>query len=189
VKARFILQKPGAVNDFLNAEDFHLFVKPSISSDRQLAKQIFEAYQHFRLDYQAAYFSFKLERLRTIDVWTTSIAKFSLMLAGLLALGEVILLLGDAGRRESNLSWLVGALALSAALISAAIRVVRSAKAISEETETYASKWISLKILADSFQSLTSHNKKLECMIETERICVDELRAFIRTFSKSDYLL
>jgi hypothetical protein len=189
IKAKFILQKPGALNDFLNAEDSNLFVKPSVCPDKRLAQEIFEAYQHLRLDYQAAYFSFKLERLRTVDIWTTSVANFSLLLAGLLALGEVILLIFEGGRQESNLSWLVGALALSAALISAATRVVRSAKAISEETETYANKWVSLKILGDSFKKATNSHRKLECMIETEKICVDELRVFIRTFSKSDYLL
>ncbi len=190
VKAKFvILEMPGTMNDFLNAEDFELFVKPSVCSDISLAQQILEAYQDLRLDYQARYFSLKKEMVRTIDVWTNSIAKFSLLIAGLLAFGEVILLLSHGVEQESKLSWIMGASALSAALISAAIRVVRSAKAISEENERYTSKWVLLKILSERLRKETDPTRQLECMVETERVCVEELREFIRTFNKSDYLL
>lgn len=184
-----ILAKPGTVNDFLNSEDFELFVKPSVCPDNHVAQQILAAYRDLRLDYQAKFFSLKRETLRSLDVWTNSIAKVSLLIAGSLALGEVILLLLHDVNEESTLGWLLGASALSAALISAAIRVVRSAKAISEETERYASKWVLLKILAERFRRETDPTKRLECMIETERVCVEELREFIRTFHKSDYLL
>lgn len=189
-KARFdVLDKPGTMNDFLNSEGFELFVKPSVCPDKQVAQQIMEAYRYLRLDYQATYFSLKREMLRSLDVWTNSIAKISLLAAGLLALGEVILLLVHDVGQESTLSWIMGASALSAALISAAIRVVRSAKAISEETERYASKWVLLKILKERFRTETDPARQLDCMIETERVCIEELREFIRTFHKSDYLL
>lgn len=190
VKAKFtIFEMPGTMNDFVNAEGFELFVQPSVCKDPGLAQQIIEAYRYFRLDYQARYFSLKKEMLQTLDVWTNSIAKFSLLLAGLLALGEAILLLVHGAEQESILSWLMGAFALTAALISAAVRVARSAKAISEETERYTSKWVLLKILADRFRKESDPIKQLEYMAETERICVEELREFIRTFNKSDYLL
>jgi hypothetical protein len=185
-----VLEMPGTMNDFLNAEDFELFVKPSVCPDTRLAQQVIEAYQQLRLNYQARYFSLKTEMLRNLDVWTNSIAKFSLLIAGLLALAEVILLLIHSGEQEeSTLSWAVGASALSAALISAAVRVVRSAKAISEETERYTSKWVLLKILSDRLHKETDVNRRLGYMVETERVCVEELREFIRTFNKSDYLL
>jgi hypothetical protein len=190
VKAKFtILEMPGTINDFINAEDFELFVKPSVCDDEGLARQIIEAYQYLRLDYQARYFSLKKEMLQTLDVWTNSIAKFSLLIAACLALGEVILLLAYGMEHETTLSWVMGALGLSAALLSAAIRVVRSAKAISEEAERYTSKWVLLKILADRLRKETDPAKQLQYMVETERVCVEELREFIRTFKKADYLL
>jgi uncharacterized integral membrane protein len=189
-KAKFdVLEKPGTMNDFLNSETFELFVKPSVCPDKQVGKQIVEAYKYLRLDYQAKYFSLKRDMLRSLDVWTNSIAKISLLIAGFLALAEVLVLLVQNVEQESTLSWIMGASALSAALISAGIRVVRSAKAISEETERYASKWVLLKILTERFRTETDPARQLECMIETERVCIEELREFIRTFHKSDYLL
>jgi hypothetical protein len=140
------------------------------------------------LNYQAKYFSFKKERLHILDTWTDGIAKSLLLLAGILALGEVLLLLLHADH-ESNPSWVIGASALSAALISAGMRVARSARAISEETERYMSKWVLLKILAERFRGEQDPAKRLECMIETERVGVEELREFILTLKKSDYLI
>jgi hypothetical protein len=190
VKAKFaIVGRPGTINDFLSAEDFELFVRPSVCPDQPAARQIIEAYKYLRLGYQANYFSLKREMLQTLDVWTNSIAKFSLLLAGVLALVEVVLLLAGPGDHESALGWVVGALAISAALVSAAVRVVRGAKAISEETERYSSKWVLLKILAERLRQEPDPGRQLECMIETERVCVEELREFIRTFKKADYLL
>lgn len=190
IRAKYdLLGKPGALDDFVNAEAFELWVTPSVCPDTTLADQIFEAYRLFRLEYQTTYFTFKKATLRTIDIWTNSFAKISLMVAGMLALAEIILLLAQSGSNESSLSWMMGAAALSMALLSAAIRVVRSAKAISEETERYASKWVVLKILAQRFRLDSDPSKRLECMIETERVSVEELREFLRSFAKSDYLL
>jgi hypothetical protein len=189
VKAKFVvLEMPGTMNDFLNAEDFELFAEPSVCPDPALAQHILEAYQYFRLDYQARYFSLKKETLHSLDVWTSSIANFSMLTAGILAVGEVIFLL-IYGVEESGLGWVIGALALSAALISASVRVFRSAKAISEETERYTSKWVLLKILAERFRKEADPAKHPECMAEMERVYVEELREFIRTFNKADYLL
>lgn len=188
-KAKFdVLEIAGTVNDFLAAEDFRLFVTPSVCRNNEAARQIFESYQSLRLDYQAKYFSFKKETLGTLDVWTNGLAKFFLLVGGALAVGEVVSVLAHTGEHESTLSWVLGASALSAALISAAIRVVRSAKAISEETEKCTSKWVQLKILSERFRNETDAAKRLECMVDTERVSVEELRGFIRTFSKADYL-
>jgi hypothetical protein len=177
------------MNDFLNADDFELFVQPSVCPDAGLARQILEAYRALRLEFQAGYFSLKRQMLHTIDIWTNSIAKFSLLAAGVLALVEVILLLRHEAGHESKVGWFIAALALSAALVSAAVRVVRSAKAISEESERYTSKWVVLKILAERLRREADPQEQLDCMIETERVCVEELREFIRTFNKADYLL
>jgi hypothetical protein len=189
-KAKFeVFERAGTVDDFLNSEQFELFVEPSVCPDQHLGAQVLEAYRYLRLDYQVKYFSFKKDLLRTLDIWTNGLAKLALLAAGFLALGEVIILLIQRSDDESNLGWILGASALSAALISAAIRVVRSARAISEDTERYTSKWVRLKILAERFRRETAPNKQLECMVETERVCIEELREFMRTFSKSDYLL
>jgi hypothetical protein len=189
-KARFdVLEEAGTLNDFVKAEDFTLFVQPSVCPNGKLAEDLREAYLILRLNYQAKYFSFKKDKLSTIDIWTNGIAKSSLLLAGCLALGEMLTLLVHDGIQGLSLSWAMGASALSAALLSAAIRVVRSARAISEESERYASKWVLLKILAERFRREKDPARRLECMVDTERVCIEELREFIRTFSKSDYLL
>jgi len=191
VTAQFdVLEKPGTMEDFLDAEDFRLFVRPSVSANTELARTVADAYQMLRLDYQAKYLSFKKHTLGTLDVWTSGIGKLTFLLAGLMALSEIVIVaLVPSVSHESILSWLFGVLALSLALISVAVRIVRSAKAISEETERYTTKWVLLKTLAERFYRDANPEMRLECMVETERVCVEELREFIRTFRKSDYLI
>jgi hypothetical protein len=189
-KAKFsFLGTGGMMHDFLNGEEFELFVAPSLCPISDLVQEMFDVYRYVRLDYQARYFSSKKETLQALDVWTNAVAKFSLLLAGMLAVAEVVILLINTSAEESRLGWIVGASALAAALLSAATRVARSATAISEETERSISKWVVFKILAERFKRSTSPAERLECMVETERVCVAELREFIRTFRKSDYLL
>src|SRR5205807_4955364 len=65
-RAKFdLLENEGTINDFLEAENFELFVRPSLCPDNDLAPQIADAYRYLRLDYQGKYFSFKKETLRT----------------------------------------------------------------------------------------------------------------------------
>jgi flagellar biogenesis protein FliO len=191
VMAQFdVLEKPGTMEDFLDAEDFRLFVRPSVSANTEMARTVADAYQSLRLEYQAKYLSFKKHTLGTLDVWTSGIGKLTFLLAGLTALTEIVIIaFNHSASHESTVSWLLGVLALSLALISVAVRIIRSAKAISEETERYTTKWVLLKTLAERFYGDTDPEKQLECMVETERVCVEELREFIRTFNKSDYLL
>lgn len=182
--------KNGAMDDFVKAEDLKLFVEPNLSRNNELNLQIFEAYFDLRLNYQANYFSYKQRDLIDIDEWTKSLAKFSLLIAGILALAEIIILLIHDAGLEKQLGWILGSLAVSAALVSAAVRVFRNARAISEETERYISKWVMIKILSERFTSKNlSPDKKLEVMVESERVFIEELREFIRAFNKSDYLL
>lgn len=180
----------GSFGDFIDGENFQLFVKPNISSDVELSNQIFEAYYTFRLEYQFLYFKDKQKDLLFLDDSTKSIAKFSLLTAFLLALAELIILLIHNVDLEKKLSWIIGAFAISAGLLSAGVRVFRSAKAISEENERYTSKWVVLKILSEKFNhEKSTPEEKLQVMNETERISIEELREFLRTFKKSDYLL
>jgi len=184
------INKLGSLGDFVDAEDFQLLVEPNDSSDVELSKQIFEAYFTLRLDYQARYFKEKQESLKTLDDWTKSIAKFSLLIAFVLALADLFILLSHNIELEKTLGWLIGASAVSAGLTSAGVRVFRNAKAISEETERYTSKWVLLKILSEKFNNKkATSQEKLQVMIETERVSIEELREFLRTFKKSDYLL
>ncbi|HEY5884016.1 MAG TPA: hypothetical protein VIT88_04980 [Pyrinomonadaceae bacterium] len=189
VTAKFeVMEKPGAMDDFLDAENFSLFVKPSVCERRELEQEVTAAYQTLRMDYQAKYFSFKKHVLEALDVWTNGIAKLTFLLAGLLALSEITI--GFFETTENEILMLaLGVSALSLALLSIAVRIFRSARAMSEESERYSSKWVRLRTLVERFQSETEPAKRLESMIETERVCVEELREFIRTFRKSDYLL
>ena len=188
-KFDFVLKK-GAMNSFTKAADFKLFVNPNLSGNSELSQQIFEAYFVLRLGYQEEYFSFKQEELIDLDEWTKSLAKISLLIAGVLALAELIILLIHNSMLEKQVGWIIGALAVSSALVSGGVRVFRNARAISEEAERYISKWVVLKILSERFSGQNSTpEKRLEVMIETERVCIEELREFIRAFNKSDYLL
>jgi hypothetical protein len=188
-KAKFdFIEKPGTMNDFVDAENFSLFVKPSVWRDKDLTKQVITAYEVLRLDYEAKYFSFKRHNLETLDVWTGGIAKLTFLIAGVLALSEIVLGLVN-GHDNESLFGFFGVAAVSLALLSVAVRIFRSARAISEEAERYTSKWVRLKTLAERFRTETQSAKQMEVMIETERVCVEELREFIRTFKKSDYLM
>jgi hypothetical protein len=151
IRERFnLLETPGTMEDFLNAENFELFVTPSVCSDGALAQQVFDAYLSLRLEYQAKYFSSKKASLVVLDTWSNGLAKLALVIAGLLAFAEVGVLLLQSAGHESTLAFVMGASALSAALISATIRVLRSARAVSEETERYTSKWLVLKLVLES---------------------------------------
>ncbi len=184
------INKLGSLGDFVGAENFNLFINPNNTSNINLSKQIFEAYFDLRLDYQARYFKLKQESLTSLDEWTKSIAKISLLTAFVLALAELYILLRHNTELEKNIGWIIGASAVSSGLISAGVRVFRNAKAISEEAERYTSKWVLLKILSERFcNKKATSEEKLQVMIETERVSIEELREFIRTFKKSDYLL
>lgn len=188
LRFKFSFQR-GAMDKFVMSENFELYVEPTPCTDVSLSKQIFDAYLDLRLDYQETYFSWKQNEFTTFDEWTKGLAKFFLLSAGALALAEVIILLLPHDSYYAKYEWMIGTWALIAAILTAAIRVFRHAKAFSEETERYINKRFLFKLLSERFKATNKPEKKLEQMIETERVSLEELREFIRTFRKSDYLL
>jgi hypothetical protein len=179
----------GGMNSFIKAENEGLYVNPSSCNDAAMLKSITEAYRQLRLDYEVRYFSLKQKSLQSLDDWSKSLAKFTLLSAAALAVSEVVWLMVHVDGGEDRLSWILGASAITAAIISAAFRVFRSAMAISEETERFFSKWIRFKILSERFLDDCSPDEALAVMKATEKTCVEELREFLRTFEKADYLL
>lgn len=181
--------KGGAMDDFIEAEDFKLFVEPIAVKPGAVAQEVYKAYEALRLDYQVKYFKLKRNALIDLDEWTNGLAKFSLLFAGLLAFAELIVSLFVQGEFERKYGWYIAASAVSIGLLSAGVRVFRGARALAAESERYASKWIVLKILGERFRNPRSDaEEKLDIMIETERICIEELREFLIAFQKSDYL-
>lgn len=75
------------------------------------------------------------------------------------------------------------------AIISAVIRVLRSARAYSEERERYQSKWIRVLALQSVFEASRSADDRLRYMHEMENLAVEELREFLRTMSHASCLL
>ena len=154
-------------------------------------KNVWKAYYHERLELQIKWFTQEKNRYEDADTRSEAAARallFSGAVLSFLEFGFHILSKG-AIHHEAGI-WLPG-LAIMFLLLSAGVRVYRSASGISENAERYRTVQARLhhyqqrmELDADLPQA-----KVLETMFEVERVCHAELVEFLRVAQKSDYLL
>jgi hypothetical protein len=187
----------GGMAKFMESSPFEFLVKP-LPCPIALFEELKRIYQTFRLEVQIAHFVDRNLRLRGKDRWTDALAKSSLLASGLIAVIEACLWGSHAmgwinihgeGSKLGILVAVLAASALSFAVISAGIRVYRSASAITEERERYRFKELRLRRIEDRLRDESDPAKALLLMEEAETICTEELQEFLRSLSHADYFL
>ena len=183
----------GGMRNFIESSPFDLFVSQSIYSSPIIFEDARRAYQLFRIDVQTAHLAYKNESLKSIDSWTVAAARISLLLSGLVAISDACLMGATAlGAINSTREWATFAAisassALSLAVISAGVRVYRSASSITEERERYRFKQLHLQRIDDQMKPLKDQSQVLALMERVEAICTEELQEFLRLLSHADY--
>jgi len=192
--ARFQSQTPnavGAMSSFIDSESTRLFFEPSPYRDPSVADEVFRAYADLRISKQLAYFRLKKEEVATRDEWSEGLAKFTLFGAVLLSAGQLLLAWagwGEAHPGQTMGTWMQAA-ALALVVLSAAVRVYRSALAVPVQREHYEGKWVRLVALQAQFEAARSQSAKLAVMGEFELVELEELRYFLRVMRKASFLL
>jgi len=184
----------GGMNEFIEYQPLELMIKPTSYTESKFLAQIKEIYLMLRIDVQSTHFGDQYARLSVVDSLTDSWAKVLLGTSGILAVFEACLLTFQAaGTFDSEnfgfkiLTAVMAGLSLTFAIVSAAIRVYRSASAIAEDRERYRSKQNHLKRIKDFFKEETDSSKILDLMTETEHACNEELQEFLISLRRSDY--
>lgn len=192
--SRLMSQAPtaaGVMDTFVDSESpsMHFGVTPYTAAG--LGEQVFGAFADLRLSKQLAYFKHKKEEFAVRDEWSEAVAKFALFAAVILVAGQLGLWLAhlDAvpAGRAVGACMLAGALAL--AVVSAVVRVYRSAMAVQVQREHYESKWVRLVALRAQFDGARSAAEKQAVMNEVEVLETEELRQFLRQMRRASFLL
>lgn len=183
----------GARETFTDAEVYESWhtARPYPKGDPTILAEVFRAYADLRFDWQKSYFKLKREVFARRDEWTEGLARWALFTAVVLAAGKISLLVAPALHAyvSEGTALAVSAFAVTLAIVSAALRVYRSAEGLSAQRELYESKWIRLITLEQSFRSARSSAEKLRVMRDVEVVEVEELREFLRICRRSSYVL
>ena len=186
----------GGMSEFIESSPFELFVTPSHYNSQAVFEEARKAYQLLRLDVQKAHLAYKNNALEAVDLWTDSVARISLLVSGLIAIVDACLVVASAIGWLSleQTAWgilaaILAGSALSLAVVSAGVRVYRSASAITEERERYRFKQLHLRRIDDQMKQLSDPRQILPLMERVEIVCTEELQEFLRSLSHADYFL
>jgi hypothetical protein len=152
-------------------------------------------YEQFRLAVQLNWFNQESERYQKSDRRTESLAGALLLLSIFAAFVEGSLHFVPTLSNNVFVDSGLAAFGVSMALLSAGIRVYRSASGVSESAERYQRLASQLhwyrdnfaRILDKNFNDPSSQEELFNVMVGVERLCHGELVEFIRVAEKSDY--
>jgi hypothetical protein len=180
---------PGLMGTFLHSDDYPIAHHTTSYTNDAVADEVFTIYSKLRFEWQLSYFRCQADTFAETDNWTEAAARWTLVAAAIVPLAQLALygMRGD-GAVETAIA-VLPPLALLLALVSAVIRVLRSARAYSEERERYLSKWTRALALKAAFDAATERAGRLAVMEEFEKVAIDELRGFLRTMERASYLL
>lgn len=187
----------GGMDEFVESSPFELSFTPSPYVSPDIFQEARKAYQVFRLDVQKAHLAYKDRVFKAVDEWTDGAAKIFLLGSGVIVVIDACLVGGSAlgwiNHEGSEWTRLVTAIlagsALSLAIVSAGLRVYRSASGITEERERYRFKQLHLRRIDDQLKLLTDQGEVLALMARAETLCTEELQEFLRSLSRADYFL
>ena len=196
--AQFMLQAPGAqggMNSFVDAETLDLYHPVEPYSNSATTNEVMRAYVDLRFQKQLSYFDLKREEFKLRDEWSEALARWMIFIALLLTAGQFCLTVvshwtgsldtGSLGPVRQSMF----AAAILLVVLSAIIRVFRSAMMLAPQRERYETKWVRLIGLRAAFDAAATVEKKLEVMREVEIVEIEELREFLRQMRRTSYLL
>ncbi len=152
-------------------------------------------YQQFRLEVQLGWFNQESERYQQADRRTENLAGTLLVLSILSAFLEGILHFFPRFSVSLYVDPGLSVAGIGMALLSAGVRVYRSASGISESAERYQRLTAQLNWHRDNYTRIldkdehdsTSQEELYKVMVDIERLCHGELVEFVRVSEKSDY--
>jgi len=189
--AQFMTVAPnleGAMRSFIDAESIDIHHPVMHFSDRATAEQSFRAYEDLRFQKQLSFFRLKREYFATRDDWSEAIARWLILSSLILVAGQLVVVISRHSA-DTPTSYSMFAAAIVLVILSAIIRVYRSALALSSQRDRYDAKWVRLVALRTAYDRTTAVDKKLELMREVEAMEVEELREFLRQLRRASYLL
>jgi hypothetical protein len=193
--ARFMAVAPnveGAMNSFVDADSSDLYHPIEPCRDPAAAEELLRAYVDLRFNKQMAYFKFKREYFAMRDDVSEAFARWMIFSALLVTGGQLILAIlrvthdVDALHRASETMF---SAAIVLVILSAIIRVYRSAIALSPQRERYDAKWVRLVALRSAYDAAPTVENKLCFMKDLEIVEGEELREFLRQMRRASYLL
>lgn len=181
----------GLMHNFVDGDSVSLHHKVSAYGDSATAEQASRAYLDLRLDKQLAFFKLKREYFSVRDDWSEALARWTIFSALLVTSSQLII--AAVRRLSSSEVWRPASESMFAAamllvVISAAVRVYRTALAVSAQRERYETKWVRLIALRATFDTAQTSDEKLRIMREVELVEVEELREFLRQMRRTSYL-
>lgn len=183
----------GAMNSFVDSESFSLHHPYTPYPDASTLEESLRAYSDLRFQKQLHYFRLKREEFAERDDWSESVARWTIFSALFFALVHFILAAlwwrAKTGESDSTVEGVFLVAAVLLVILSAIVRVHRSALALSPQRERYETKWVRLVAQRSAFETVPMAKDKLEIMKEVERIEIEELMEFIRQMRRATYLL
>jgi hypothetical protein len=192
--AHFMARAPnaeGAMNSFVDAENLDLYHPIKPYADSLTAEESVRAYSDLRIQKQLDYFKLKREEYAVRDEWSEAFARWTILSALLLTGVQLILAIVRGLTKTDKLdtaSESMFAAAIILVVLSAIVRVYRSAMALSVQRERYETKWVRLVALRTAWDT-ASTTQRLDFMKDVELVEVEELREFLRQMRRASYLL
>lgn len=162
-------------------------------ADDALFRQAVRAYYDLRLKLQIDWFTQEKVRYEAADSRSEAAARALLVSGAALTFLEAGVHFTGQGAMHPALALWIPAGAIMLLLLSAGVRVYRSASGISESAERYKTMQMRLLHFGEILDPQAVHPppqaEALEAMLDVERLCHAELVEFLRVSRKSDYLI
>jgi len=178
----------GAMGSFVDDETRDLYHPQAPYPDHATAEESLRAYYDLRFEKQMSFFKFKREHFAVRDDWSEAVARWMILFGLLLVAGQLIVVI-KRHVAPIHASRIMFAAAIVLVILSAIIRVYRSALAVASQRERYEAKWVRLVGLRTAYERSSTVDEKLELMKEVELIEIEELRDFLRQMRRASYLL
>ncbi len=178
---------------FIEHGTFHPALPPAAFQDEVVFRQAWKAYYDLRLTLQTDWFTQEKIRYEAADSRSESAARALVVTGAALTFFEAGLHFSGLGASHPEAAVWIPAGAIALLLLSAGVRVYRSASGISESAERYKTIQTRLLHFQEHLNPNAPHSLSPEevqdAMVEVERLCHAELVEFLRVSQKSDYLI
>jgi hypothetical protein len=160
---------------------------PHLPHDSDARKQLLEAYRVLRLEHQLYFAHWKLSPADTTFLGLSSLALVGL--SDLLAGATLLVALGiSATRLLLPFEW-ASVAAVSLAIFGVGVRTWRDGLALGDERERYQEMRHRLQLVIDRWNTASTDERRFLAAEEVEQAALEELRGFIRSHERAQFLL
>jgi hypothetical protein len=160
---------------------------PQLPHNSDARKQLLEAYRVLRLEHQLYFAAWKLSPADKTFLGLSSLALVGLtdLLAGATLLFALLI---SVARLLLPFDW-ASVAALSLAIVGVGVRTWRDGLALGDERERYQEMHHRLQLVIARWDAASTDERRFLAAEEVEQAAVEELRGFIRTHERAQFLL